>query len=579
MATDEKTGLPELQAARRKGRGLFLWAFAFSIFANLLMLTGPLYMLQIYDRVLASKSVETLVALSLLVTMLYALMAVLDYARGRLMARIGARFQTALDARVFRATLQRSINPHERPACAAVLRDLDALQNFFVSPVLTAIMDMPWTPVFIAAIFVFHPVLGWISLLGGGIIVVLALLNQALTTKQVRMSHIATQRTHAFAEQAHDASEVVTSQGMRNNLLVRYKRLRNMALGQTINANDWTGVFTSFTKAFRLFLQSAILGMGAYFVLQGELTAGSMIAASILLGRALAPVEQAMGHWPVLQRARAGWKALERFLSMVPIPNARTGLPAPEPLLRASGVTIMPPGAEKPTARSVSFTLEPGHALGIIGKSGSGKSSLARVLSGYWPVAAGEVRLGGASLGQYDPMQLGRHIGYLPQTVSLFPGTIAENIRRMSIDPDSDGVVEAAKKANAHEIIMHLPNGYDTFLDGNESQLSGGERQRIALARALYGDPVLLILDEPNSMLDADGSDALNETVKNFKESGKSVIITTHRPAAVVECDLLLVMDKGVVVALGPRDEIMEKTITNSQPPDRTNAKSDKVTT
>ncbi|GGO60602.1 ATP-binding cassette, subfamily C [Roseovarius pacificus] len=567
MATEDKPGLPELQAARRKGRGLLFWAFVFSIFVNILMLTGPLYMLQVYDRVLASKSVETLVALSLLVTMLYALMAVLDYARGRVMARIGARFQTALDARVFRATLQRSANPHDRPACTAVLRDLDALQNLFVSPVLTAIMDMPWTPLFIAAIFIFHPVLGWVALAGALIIVVLALLNQVVTAYRVRMSQIATQRAHAFAEQAHEASEVALSQGMRDSLQTRYKRLRNLALRESMNANDWTGIFTSLTKAFRLFLQSAILGLGAYFVLQGELTPGSMIAGSILLGRALAPVEQAMGNWPVLQRARAGWKTLERFLSAVPLPEDRTELPVPGSLLQANGVTIMPPGAKKPTVRSVSFTLEPGHALGIIGKSGSGKSSLARVLTGYWPMAAGEVRLGGATLNQYDPMHLGRHIGYLPQTVSLFAGTISENIRRMSLESDSKGVVEAAKQANAHEMIMQLPNGYDTYLDGNENQLSGGQRQRIALARALYGDPVLLILDEPNSMLDAEGSDALNQTVKRFKERGKAVIITTHRPAAIAECDMLIVLDKGSVVALGPRDEVLAKTIADPRKP------------
>ncbi len=567
MATERNTGLPELQAARRKGRWLLTWAFVFSVFVNILMLTGPLYMLQVYDRVLASKSVETLVALSLLVTMLYGLMAVLDYARGRVMARVGARFQTALDARLFRATLQRSVNPHERPACTAVIRDLDALQNLFVSPVLTAIMDMPWTPLFIAAIFIFHPVLGWVAVAGASVIVVLALLNQVVTSYRVRMSQIATQRAHAFAEQTQASSEVALSQSMRDSLLVRYKRLRNLALRENIKANDWTGIFTSLTKAFRLFLQSAILGLGAYFVLQGEMTPGSMIAGSILLGRALAPVEQAMGNWPVLQRARAGWKTLERFLATVPLSPDRTELPVPPARLQANGVTVMPPGAKKPTVRNVSFTLEPGHALGIIGKSGSGKSSLARVLTGYWPLAAGEVRLGGATLNQYDPMHLGRHVGYLPQTVSLFAGTISENIRRMSLEADSKGVVEAAKQANAHDMITQLPDGYDTYLEGSENQLSGGQRQRIALARALYGDPVLLILDEPNSMLDADGSEALNQTVKRFKQRGKAVIITTHRPAAIAECDMLVVMDKGVAVAFGPRDEVLSKTVADPRKP------------
>ncbi|MGM0743279.1 MAG: type I secretion system permease/ATPase [Pseudomonadota bacterium] len=577
MSSVERPGIQELRVARGKGRVLLFWAFVFSIFVNLLMLTGPLYMLQVYDRVLASKSIETLVALSLLVTMLFALMAVLDYARGRVMARIGARFQSVLDARLFDATLQRSKNPHDRPVCNAALRDLDSLQNLFVSPVLLAIMDMPWTPIFIAAIFIFHPVLGWVSVAGGLIIVVLALLNQTVTAHRVRMSQIATQRAHSFAEHAQEASEVALSQGLGDSLQTRYKRLRNLALKQTMRANDWTGVFTSLTKAFRLFLQSAILGLGAYFVIQGELTPGSMIAGSILLGRALAPVEQAMGNWPVFQRARAGWKTLEKFLASVPFQEERTELPVPEARLRASALTIVPPGAKRPTVRNVNFLLEPGQALGVIGKSGSGKSTLARVLSGYWPPAAGEVRLGGATLDQYDPMHLGAHIGYLPQTVSLFGGTIAENIRRMTLETDAKGVVAAAKQANAHDMIMQLPNGYDTYLDGNENMLSGGQRQRIALARALYGEPVLLILDEPNSMLDAEGSDALNQTVKSFKEKNKSVIVMTHRPTAIAECDLLMVLDKGNVLAFGPRDEVLEKTVMDPRKPRLATATSNKV--
>lgn len=566
MTEQPAPGIQELRAARRKGLGLLIWAFVFSVFVNLLMLTGPLYMLQVYDRVLTSRSVETLVALSLLVTMLYVLMGVLDYARGRVMARVGARFQTVLDGRLFSATLRRSMNPHERAACTAVLRDLDALQNIFVSPVLLAIMDMPWTPIFIAAIFIFHPMLGWISVAGGAIIIALALMNQIFTTNRVRTAQIATQRAHAFAEQSHEASEVALSQGMRDSLQQRYKRLRNLALQQNITANDWTGLFTSATKAFRLFLQSAILGLGAYLVLQGEMTAGSMIAGSILLGRALAPIEQAMGNWPVVQRARAGWRTLERFLAVVPHEPDRTDLPKPEARLVVKGLTIVPPGTKKPTVRNVSFTLEPGQALGVIGKSGSGKSTLARALAGYWPIAAGEARLGGATLDQYGPT-LGLHIGYLPQTVSLFGGTVAENIRRMSLEPDSQAVVSAAKKANAHEMIMQLENGYDTFLEGNENQLSGGQKQRIALARAIHGDPSLLILDEPNSMLDADGSQALNETVKEFKAQGRGVIVMTHRPAAIAECDLLMVMDQGALVAFGPRDEVLSTVLAGTPKP------------
>ncbi len=566
MNSQPEIGLPELYAARRKGLRLFVSAFAFSVFVNILMLTGPLYMLQVYDRVLSSRSVETLVALTVLVGALYLLMAVLDYARGRLMARVGARFQTALDGRVFNATLFRSSDRQDHAAATTASRDLDAVQSLFVSPVLLALFDMPWTPVFIAAIFLFHPLLGWVAVAGGAVIVALAMSNQLLTRQKVRAGQDATQQAHTFAEQTRVGSEVILSQGLVGNMLRRYLQLRNNALDQTINANDYTGSFTAVTKAFRLFLQSAMLGVGAYLVIQGQMTPGSMIAGSILLGRALAPIEQSMGNWPVLQRAKAGWRSLGEFLEKMPPQKTLTELPVPEARVSAKSMTVIPPGQRVPTLRNVTFELRPGEALGVIGRSGAGKSTMARAISGFWPLAAGEARLGGATLDQFNPERLGQHIGYLPQSVSLFPGTIAENIARMVIEPDSAKVVKAAQQANAHEMIMQLSKGYDTFLDGNENQLSGGQRQRIALSRALYGDPVVLILDEPNSMLDAEGSDALNRTVREFKVSGRSAIVMTHRPAAIAECDLLMVLENGMATAFGPRDEVMQKKLENVGP-------------
>lgn len=560
MASPPSSGLQELRAARRQGRALLFWAFVFSIFVNLLMLTGPLYMLQVYDRVLQSRSVETLVALSVLVTGLYGLMALLDYSRGRVMARMAARFQTTLDARVFDATLRRQTTPQEQAVSAAALRDLDGVQAFIASPVLLALMDMPWTPVFLAAIFLFHPMLGWLAVAGGAVIVVLALLNQVMTSHRVRLAYMANQASHGFADEARAGREVVMSQGARGDITERWVIRRQEALAKGTEANDWTGSFASVTKSFRLFLQSAILGAGAYFVLKGEMTAGSMIAGSILLGRALAPVEQAMGQWPVLQRARAGWVALARYLTAVPPAPARTTLPVPEARVTVSNLTVVPPGGKVPTLRNVSFDLSPGQALGVIGPSGSGKSTLARALLGYWPPASGEVRLGGAKLEQYDPERLGHHIGYLPQAVTLFSGTIAENIARMARKIDDAAVVEAARRANVHDIILRLPEGYDTMLTAPGTQLSGGQRQRIGFARALYGDPVLLILDEPNSALDHAGSEAMNIAIRDFKATGKAVIIMTHRPHAIAECDLLMGVEDGVVTAYGPRDEVLPHT-------------------
>ena len=553
----------ELRKVRNQGVTFLALAFLFSVFVNLLMLTGPLFMLQVYDRVLGSRAVETLTALFLLVALLYALMAMLDFARGRIVARFGARFQSQLDERVFDATLRRSLYPQARSAPATALRDLESIQNLCSSPVFLAVMDIPWTPVFLAAIFLFHPLLGWLAVTGGALLVIIALLNQALTHRKVAAAQAASAKANAFSEHARQAAEVVRSQGMQEDVTLRWLSQRSNALSQTIAASDWTGSFTSLTKSLRLFLQSAMLALGAWLVLQNEMTPGAMIAGSILLGRALAPVEQAVGQWGVIERARSAWTSLNKFLDQTPPEVARTKLPVPAANLKAKSLTVIPPGSNTPTLRNVTLSLEPGKALGVIGKSGSGKTTLAKALLGLWPPAAGEIRLGGATLDQYDATDLGRHIGYLPQQVTLFNGTVAENIARMSENPDPEAVVAAAKKANAHELILTLEKGYDTFLEGNDSQLSGGQKQRIALARALYGDPVLLILDEPNSALDADGTEALNAAVRGLKAAGKSAIIT-HRPQAISECDDLAVVEKGQLVKSGSRDEVLNAMVQNA---------------
>jgi ATP-binding cassette subfamily C protein len=554
----------ELQKVRNQSVSFLGVAFLFSIFVNLLMLTGPLFMLQVYDRVLSSRSVETLTALFLLVGLLYGLMAMLDYARGRIVARFGAKFQSSLDERVFDGTIRRALYPQIRSAPATALRDLEAVRSLCASPVFLAVMDIPWTPVFLAAIFLFHPLLGWLAVAGGSLLIVIALLNQILTKQKVAEAQVASGRANAFAEQARQAAEVVRSQGMQGDVAQRWLSQRSNALSQSISASDWTGSFTSLTKSLRLFLQSAMLALGAWLVLRNEMTAGAMIAGSILLGRALAPVEMAVGQWGLIENARTAWSRLGTFLDETPPEQAKTKLPVPEARLVAKGLTVIPPGVQKPTLRNASLLLEPGKALGVIGKSGSGKTTLAKALLGLLTPAAGEIRLGGATLDQYAADDLGHYIGYLPQQVTLFNGTVTENIARMSQRPDDAAVVAAAKKANAHELIMSLEKGYDTFLEGNDSQLSGGQKQRIALARALYGDPVLLILDEPNSALDADGTEALNRAVRSLKKSGKAAIIMTHRPQAISECDDLIVVEKGQIVKAGSRDEVLGSMVQNA---------------
>lgn len=555
----------EMRNAILNGRRYIVFAFIFSFFFNLLMLTGPLFMLQVYDRVLSSRSEETLAALFVLVSGLFLLMGLLDFARGRILARVGAQFQATLNRRVFDATLKRALLPTERAAASPALRDLESIQQFFSSPVLLALMDMPWTPLFIAIIFTFHPLLGWAAVAGGGFLILLTVLNQILTFKKTRNAQSITLAADTLAEQARLNSELVMSQGMQKNVSSRWLQQRLSALSQSIAASDWTGSFTTFSKSFRLFLQSAMLAIGAYLVLKGEVTPGVMIASSIILGRALAPVDQALAQWPVFQRARGGWKALEQFLATTPPETEHTPLPTPHATMTVKGLSIIPPGSRTPNLRNISFDLKPGQALGIIGASGSGKSTLAKALLGLWPPAAGEIRLAGATLDQYNRHELGEYIGYLPQNVMLFNGTVAENIARMSSTPDAKSVITAAKKSNAHDLITGLPKGYDTFLAANESQLSGGQKQRVALARALYGDPAILILDEPNSALDSDGSEALNKAVRELKAASKSAIIMTHRPSAISECDFLMVIEKGAMTALGPRDEVLEAVLKNSK--------------
>nr|WP_319637444.1 type I secretion system permease/ATPase [Kangsaoukella pontilimi] len=565
----------ELRQARARSMHFIWFSFFFSIFVNLLMLTGPLFMLQVYDRVLGSRSEETLVALTILVVALYGLMWLLDFARSRLVARYGARFQSDLDERVFKAVIEaRGRRTPSRGALTAS-RDLEAIQGFFASPGLIAMLDTPFTPIFVAAIFVFHPALGWLALGGGVALITLTLVNQALTNRKTREAQQVTEDAHRFAESAAQSAELLRAQGMVDAVSDRWLARRDEALGKTMNAVDWTGSFTTFTKAFRLTLQSLILALGAWLVLGGELTAGAMIAASILLGRALAPIEQVLGRWPQIQRARQGWASLSDFLAAVPQPEEKTRLPRPEGRLDVKGVTVTSGPGTPAILYNISFTLAPGEALGVIGRSGSGKTTIARLLLGLIDPPVGEVRLGGALLSQYDPADLGQHVGYLPQEAQMVTGTLAENIARMSTSPDSAAVVAAAQKARAHDLILSLPDGYDTMVREGMLALSGGQRQRIALARALYGDPVLLVLDEPNSALDLEGTEALNAAVRDMKSDGRSVVIMTHRPMAISECDRLMVIDGGRVKALGPRDEVLKSMMKNAGDIQRTIGRGD----
>jgi ATP-binding cassette subfamily C protein len=537
--------------------------FLFSIFVNLLMLTGPIFMLQVYDRVLSSRAEATLIALMALVAFLYLMMGLLDHARGRIAARSGARFQDRLDARVFAASLKRlAVKPDDGPALAAQ-RDLESVRHLLGAPTFLALFDMPWAPIFMFAIFVFHPWLGVLAVVGGGFLILVSLLNQRVTRRPMSEANGRALEAERYGEQIKAESEVVQSLGMRGTGFARWHRARSSALGAGIGVSDLAGGFTTFSKTFRLFLQSAILGLGAWLVLQGELTPGAMIAASILLGRALAPVDAVIGQWGMVARAREGWGRLAELLAREPEVAPRTALPRPRAVVEGLQLTVAPPGESKAALRMVSFRVEPGQALGVIGPSGAGKSSLARTVIGAWRPAGGTITLDGAALDQYDPDVLGRYIGYVPQRVTLFEGTIADNIARLDPMPDPEKVVAAARRAGAHEMVVALDDGYDTRVGPHGGRLSGGQVQRIGLARALYGDPVLLVLDEPNSNLDNEGSVALNAAIRAVKAEGGAVMIMAHRPAAIQECDMLLVIDNGQRTAFGPRDQVLREMVRN----------------
>ncbi|WP_449042622.1 type I secretion system permease/ATPase [Paracoccus sp. (in: a-proteobacteria)] len=551
MGGEWHDGFAELRAARAGSRGLLAAVAVFSVAVNLLALTGPLFMLQVYDRVLASRSGPTLAALFLLVSFLFLMLGVIDLARSRVMARIALRLQDRLEPRVFQAALAQGGAP------AVGLRDLDSLRQLLASPLTLALFDLPWAPLFLAGLYLFHPLLGGVATLGGLVLVAASWLNRWQSRTPLRAAAAAEHDADRLATLYRDEGELIGALGMRGASLARWRHARERMADAALVALDRGAGFTVFSRSFRLFLQSALLAAGAWLVLRHQLTPGAMIASSVLMGRALAPVDQLVAGWSAVQRALDGWERLGQLLSRHPPPVPRTPLPRPAARLEVTNLTLILPGQDLPALRGIGFSLAPGQALGVIGASGAGKSTLAHALIGAWPAAAGAIRLDGAALDQYDPDTLGGLIGYLPQRVTLFDGTVAENIARLSPQPDPAAVVRAAVAAGAHRMILGLPQGYDTPLSQAGAPLSGGQIQRIGLARALYGQPVLLVLDEPDSHLDAEGAAALNLAIRAVKSRAGAVVIMAHRPAAIAECELLLRMDAGRQTAFGPRDEVL----------------------
>jgi PrtD family type I secretion system ABC transporter len=549
----------ELRAALRAFRGALVGIGIATGLINLLSLSGPLFMLQVYDRVLPSRSVPTLVGLALLVLVLFAFQGLLDALRGRILLRVGRGLDEKLSPRVFEIVMRTPQQAGHTSEGLQSIRDLDNVRAFMSSTGLTAFFDLPWMPIYVAVCFMFHPILGLTVLLGGATVCLLTLITDVLTRGPSQSSVALATSRHKLAEAARRNATLLQALGMRGHMTDRWLQASGAYLQTQQAANDITTGFGSLSRVLRVIIQSGVLAVGAYLVINQEATAGVMLAATILAARALAPVELAIANWKSFVTARQSWRRLSEAFSATPVEEERIALPTPTRSLRLTTVTLVPPGTGTAALHDLSFTLAAGSALGVIGPSGSGKTSLARALVGVWKPVRGTIRLDGATLDQWSPDAFGRFIGYLPQEVELFEGTVADNIARFEHDVDPAKLIAAATAAGMHEAILRLPQRYKTQVGEGGAMLSGGQRQRIALARALYGDPFLVILDEPNSNLDALGEQALTQAINAVRARGAIAIVIAHRPSAVSAVDHILVLNEGRVQAFGARDQILQQ--------------------
>ncbi|MBL8580525.1 MAG: type I secretion system permease/ATPase [Mesorhizobium sp.] len=542
--------------ALRRG---FVGLIGLSAVFNLFMLTGSLFMLQVYDRVLTSRSVPTLVALFLLVTGIYVALAALDTVRLRLSTRIADWFGEEIGSAVAGLALAWPVFGGERTA--SPIQDFDRLRGFIGSPAAIALSDLPWLPIYLAVAFMFHPQLGALALAGVLILFGLAVIGDQLAQTPVSAANNAAARRSRLLAVGEHTAETIAGLGMRDAWLRRYEQADEALRAAGREASDRMAVFVGASRGIRLLLQSASLALGAWLALQNEITPGMIIAVSIITARALAPVEQAIGHWRAFVSARQSWARLRGQIgSAEKTDEQRTRLPRPKSSLEVADLSVATPGTDGLLLKGVNFALDAGGSLGVIGPSGAGKSTLARALAGVLAPAGGSIRLDGAELSHWRPDQFARYVGYLPQDVHLFDGTVAENIARLATNPDPGAIIAAAGKANAHDLIARLPDGYDTRLGQGGVMLSAGQRQRIGLARALFGSPFLIVLDEPTAALDAEGDEALRKAVEDARAARSIVIVVAHRPSAIAGCECLLVLSEGRQAAFGTRSEILRES-------------------
>jgi ATP-binding cassette subfamily C protein len=549
----------ELAAALGACRRAFVAIALFSGMSNILMLAGALFMLEIYDRVLPSRSVPTLVGLLILVTGLYGAQGLIDMIRSRILVRIGHSLDETMSLRVYDAIVRLPLKIGAKGDGTQPIRDLDAVRSFLSGTGPIAFFDLPWMPVYLAVCFLFHTYLGLTALIGAIILITLTVATEVKTRRPTRSAAQFAAARNALLEASRRNAEAITAMGMTGRISKRWHELNRNFVTSSGRASDVGGGLGAFSKVLRLLLQSALLAVGAWLVIHQASTPGIMIAASILGARALAPVDLAIANWRSFVGARQSWERLSRLLGHLPPTTEPMPLKPPARSLVVQNGAVAPPGYNKIVCQDVNFTLAAGKALGVIGPTASGKSSLARMLVGVWTPARGTVRLDGATLDQWSPEALGRHIGYVPQDVELFNGTVAQNIARFDDPPDADAVIAAAQAASVHDLIINLPEGYETIIGEQGSALSAGQAQRIALARALYRDPFLVVLDEPNSNLDAEGDEALTRAILGLRARGAITIVVAHRPSAIAGVDYILIMGKGRQQQFGPKEEILTR--------------------
>ncbi|QIA26001.1 type I secretion system permease/ATPase [Mesorhizobium sp. AA22] len=526
---------------------------------NVLALTGSFFMLQVYDRVIPGRSVPTLIGLAVFAGTLFVFQGALELIRSRLLVRIGMALDARLSRQVYAALMRLPLRTKLAGDGLQSLRDLDQVRSFMSSAGPTALFDLPWMPLYLAICFLFHFWIGMTALAGVVILFSLTLLAEIRTREPARKANSQAAARNTLAEATRRNVEVLQAMGFGSRIAERWSGINADYLDTNATASDLAGTLGTISKILRMMLQSGILAIGAYLVIHQEATGGIMIASSIMMSRALAPVELAIAHWRGFVTARQAWARLTQLLVLLPETAISVSLPAPVSALSVESISVTPPGERRMVVQDATFALEKGVGLGIVGPSASGKSSLVRAIAGIWLPVRGTVRLDGATLDQWSPEELGNHVGYLPQDVQLFDGTIAENIARFEPQAPSDKILAAARAAGVHDLVIHLPEGYETRIGEAGSALSAGQRQRVALARALYGDPFLVILDEPNSNLDAEGEAALTEAIQRVRARGGVAIVVAHRPSALASLDQVLVMANGRIQAFGPKNEILNK--------------------